>query len=172
MLLFNFQTALRQALRKNAGRLAHSKHFQAILAETHHVWLEADGGSKDAKLLGLRSKQARPLWRCEALTFIPNVIHTQAKWLFAIIDEHLRNGISWTQPISHIVQRNADWKVIEDASSSFGTGGHAPVLRFFFQVSWADFGPAVVDKIRNTLNKGGVTDMHINWMEYIASLLS
>jgi hypothetical protein len=70
MLLFTFQTALQQALRNNASRLAHSKHFQAILAETHHVWLEADGGSKDAELLGLRSKQARLLWRCEALTFI------------------------------------------------------------------------------------------------------
>jgi hypothetical protein len=74
MLLFNFQTALRQALRNNAGRLAHSKHFQAILAETHHVWLK---GSKDTKLLGLRSKQARLLWRCDALTFIPIVVHTR-----------------------------------------------------------------------------------------------
>jgi hypothetical protein len=172
MLLFNFQTALRQALKNNAGRLAHSKHFQAILAETHHVWLDADGGSKDAKLLGLRSAHARLLWRCEAITFTPLVVHEQADWLLAIIDEHLQNGTTWTRPISHIVRRQEDWKVIQDASSSFGTGGHAPVLRFFFQVTWADFGPAVVDKIRTTLNKGGVTDMHINWMEYIASLLS
>jgi hypothetical protein len=71
------------------------------------------------------------------------------------------------------MRRKKDWnKVVQEASSSFGTNRHAPVLRFFFQVSWADFGPAVVEKIRNTFNKGGVTDMHINWMEYIASLLS
>jgi hypothetical protein len=159
-------------LRNNASCLAHSKRFQAILVETHHVWLEADGGSKDAKLLGLQSKQARLLWRSEALAFITIVVHTQAKWLLVIIDEHLCDGISWTRPLSHIVRRNADWKIIQDASSSFGTGGHAPVLRFFFQVSWADFGPAVVNKIRNTLNKGGDTYMHIKWMEYIASLLS
>ena len=172
MLLFNFQTALRQALRNNASRLAHSKHFEAILAETHKVWLEADGGAKDAKLLGLRSAQARLLWRCEAITFTPLVVHEQAEWLLAIINDHLQDNTTWTRPFNHIVRRQADWKVIQDASSSFGTGGHAPVLRFFFQVSWADFGPAVVDKIRTTLNKGGVTDMHINWMEYIASLLS
>jgi hypothetical protein len=42
-------------LRQNASRLEHLKHFKAILAEMHHVWLEAHEGSKDAKLLGLRS---------------------------------------------------------------------------------------------------------------------
>lgn len=88
------------------------------------------------------------------------------------MNEHLHDGIFWTQPISHIERQQEDRQVIQDTSSSFGTGGHTPVLRFFFHVSWANFGSAVVDKIRTTLKQGGVTDMHIDWMEYIASLLS
>jgi hypothetical protein len=66
MLLFNFQTALRQALRQTTCRLIHSTHyFKAILAKMTQVGLKVDGGSKDAKLLGLRSKHAHLLWRCE-----------------------------------------------------------------------------------------------------------
>jgi hypothetical protein len=56
MLLFNFQTAMLQALWQNARQLVHSKHFKTILAETTHVWIKADGGTKDAKLLGLQQR--------------------------------------------------------------------------------------------------------------------
>ena len=89
MLLCNFQTALRQALQQKARQLAHSEHFQAILAESTKAWFDAGGDTKNAKLLGLRSEPARLLWRCEALTFSPLVVHEQAEWLLSIIDLHL-----------------------------------------------------------------------------------
>jgi hypothetical protein len=172
MATFHLQSALRKALRNNATRIAKSRHFQAILAEKNEAWLEVDSSRKEAKLLGLQSKLARILWRCEEKTFIPANVHRECEWIRQIIQEHYNDGTTWTRPISHIVRRKADWEAYQDASTKWGMGGHSPDLRYYWQISWHQLGQCIVDKIAETLNKGKDDDIHINWLEYAATVIN
>jgi hypothetical protein len=51
-------------------------------------------------------------------------------------------------------------------------GGHLPDLFYYRYVSWEQLGPAVVSKIKKTLNQGGDANMHINWLEYAAATIN
>jgi hypothetical protein len=51
-------------------------------------------------------------------------------------------------------------------------GSHSPDLCFYWYVSWEDLGPAVVTKIKVSLNQGSDNDAHINWLEYAASTIN
>jgi hypothetical protein len=61
----------------------HSKtpHLKAILAKKTGAWLEVDASQKEAKLLGLQSRLARILWRCDEKTFITGNIHWECEWI-------------------------------------------------------------------------------------------
>jgi hypothetical protein len=39
----------------------------------------------------------------------------------------------------------------------------------YWQLAWTDFGPAVANWIKTTLNQGHDDDAHINWLEYLAN---
>jgi hypothetical protein len=172
MACLRFQSYLRIALRNNATRLIKTKHFQSLLQERSEAWLEPSSGAKDAKLLGIQSKQARALWQSKEQTFTPTPAHQMAEWLIAVINEHLETGLEWRRPISQVVRRECDWQAYQDASTSWGIGGHSPSLFFFWQMSWSEFGQEVVNFIRTTLNKGSDTDAHINWFEYLAAVVN
>lgn len=50
---------------------------------------------------------------------------------------------------------------------------YTPLVAHDQAVSWANFGPSVATKIRSTLHKSGMINLHIaHWTEYIALLLS
>lgn len=172
MACLRFQSYLRIALRNNAERLIKTKHFQALLQERSEAWLEPSSGDKDAKLLGIQSRQSRALWQCKEQTFTPAPAHQMAEWLIAVINEHLATGLAWRRPISQVVRRECDWNAFQDASTSWGIGGHSPDLFYFWQMAWLEFGPEVVAFILATLNKGSDTDAHINWFEYLAAVVN
>jgi hypothetical protein len=172
MSTLHLQTALRTALRNNATRLAHSRHFNAILSEKDEAWLEPDAGKREAKLLGIRSQLARILWRCAVQTFIPKEVHLECTWLITVIKQHRADKTTWTRPFSHIVRRPPDWIAYQDASSNWGIGGHSPSLKFFWALSWIELSPVVATFIKATLNKGKDSDAHINWLEFIAIVIN
>ena len=172
-LCFSFTEMIRSALRRNGDRLMHTKHFQALFKETSTTWLEPYAGKKDARLLGLQHRYARALWSCKQTTWIPVGVHDHAEWLIQELDLALNTqSETWYKSLSHSIQRTADFVAYQDASSRQGAGGHSPDLKFWFQISWSEFGQEFNQWIINTLNEGGTTDAHINWLEYIASILN
>jgi hypothetical protein len=67
------------------------------------------------------------------------------------------------------VRRKEDQLQYQDASSKYGLGGHVPTHQVYWQLAWTDFGPAVANWIKTTLNQGHNDDTHINWLEYLAN---
>jgi hypothetical protein len=108
------------------------------------------------------------LWRCQQSTWIPKAAHDQAAYLVKLIDRHLQGHPRWFRPISHIVLRKEDQLQYQDASSSYGLGGHIPALQIYWTLAWTEFGPAIQNWINTTLNQGKDEDAHINWLEYLA----
>jgi hypothetical protein len=172
-LCFSFTSMIKTALARNGARLIRTKHWEAILSEASEQWLEPTAGGNDAKMLGLRSRYSRALWASKDKTWTPAAVHDHAEWLEQALTEAIEGrDTSWYKPISHIVRRNADYQLYFDASSGEGAGGHSPDLRFWFQCFWDSFGPEFATWIKKTLNEGKTTDAHINWLEYIASILN
>ena len=84
------------------------------------------------------------------------MVHEQAKWLLEIVDQHLHDNVTWSRPLSHIIDKPAEVDVTQDASSKWGVGGHSTTLHFYYQITWTVFGPIFYQKVKDTLNKGGI----------------
>jgi hypothetical protein len=138
LLAFEFTCLLRESLSQNAHRLIRTKHcFNALLNEDTKTWLEPTAGQRDAKLLGLKNDSARALWRCQQSTWIPRAAHDQAAYLVELINRHLLQGHQrWFRPTSHIIRRREDQLQYQDASSSYGLGGHIPALQIYWTLAW------------------------------------
>jgi hypothetical protein len=66
------------------------------------------------------------------------------------------------------VRRKEDQLQYQDASSSYGLGGHIPALQIYWTLAWTNVGPAIKNWVSTTLNQGKDDDTHINWIEYLA----
>ena len=74
------------------------------------------------------------------------MVHEQAEWLLEIFDQHLQDNVTWSRPLSHIIDKPPEVNVTQDASSKWGVGGHSANLRFYYQIAWTVFGPIFAKK--------------------------
>jgi hypothetical protein len=150
-----------------------STSFQELLQSGDAQWLDSDAKHKDAKLLGIRSEQARALWPCKAKTFTPKALYDECEWLLTIIEQHKSDRVTWVRPISHIVMRPPDLKAVCDACTSWGVGGHSWSLRYYYQISWFDIDPVIWLWLTNRIGPGKFEgDLDINVLEYVGFVLT
>lgn len=161
---FHLLDAFREALRKNAARVAHSAHFQALFQQKEREWLTCDDKALGSVFKSIPSEQARMVWRCKVKTFIPKKVREERNWIVQKIKDHMTKKHRWTTPISHVVDRVPDAIHTGDCSLEFGMGGFSGELKFIWQVSWEEIDPRLRETLLNKKGKEsefGLTDINV-----------
>jgi hypothetical protein len=126
----------------------------------------------EASLLLVDKWEAKLAWAAKAYARVSSQMVAELKWIVQIIEQHRRDGRTWSIPFSHIVRDFETCRAWQDASLKWGIGGWNAQLNYFFNVNWDDIDP----KIRNTFlnaqgrdHESGLTDINVN--EQIAEIM-
>ena len=80
-------------------------------------------------------------------------------------EEHLSKKFVWKRPLNHIVERQTDTWMCQDASTRWGAGGYCAALTYWWQITWSEFGEVVGNGIKDK-------SIHINVLELVAIVIN
>ena len=114
---------MKNLLKANEARIGkvtpRTNHFVTLLREGDKGWLDPEGRTY-ARYILLNRSFMQKVWKCENATFISTAIQEEINYITKCCQEHLDKTYIWSRPISHIVIRNPDAKMRQDASTSWG----------------------------------------------------
>jgi hypothetical protein len=85
--------------------------------------------------------------------------------------DHLSGLRRWRRPISHVIPREWDAQLRQDASTTWGAGGFSSALGFWWQTKWEVFSPEVRQRIM-ILSHGNPDKISINVLELVAVVIN
>jgi hypothetical protein len=168
--MHHLMEALKEQLKKNGKRLARTRHFEELLQEPDEAWLDPSSRSF-ARIRCLNSAFARAVWRDKARTAITRAMYEEIDFLRTQATEHLSGHHRWRRPISHLIPREWDAQLRQDASTTWGAGGFSSALSFWWQTAWEVFSPEVRRRIM-ILSRGDPDKISINVLELVAVVIN
>ena len=103
-----------------------------------------------------------------------HVIQEEVAYIDKQIDKHFDGTFKWERPISHIVDREPDAKIRQDACTSWGMGGYSAALHYWWQLDWAQISPKLPDKFKNkeiSINVGELAAIVMNFVAAVVTIL-
>jgi hypothetical protein len=162
--LHHLMEELKNLLRSNAKRLQRTVHYKELFAEKDEKWLDPKGKSY-ARYILLNRSFMNEMWRCDNITYFSIGVREEVEYIKTACMEHLSGDFPWKKAISHIVLREPDARMRQDASTKWGCGGYCAELKFWWQIPWSEFGEEVVNGIKNKT-------IHINVLELLAIVIN
>jgi hypothetical protein len=149
-----------QILAKNASRLSHTPAFQDSVASLerfrHHP--------TDASKYTFFSHQvARSIWDSKSHTFITPALREEVDFVIHVLSHP--DTYRWESPIAHLIPREPDGEVFQDACP-WGGGGFSPELDFWWALDW----PIEVFERATKLSSNDPCYISNNLLEYAAIL--
>ena len=155
---------LKALLRSNAKRLQRTTHYRELFAEKDEKWLDPKGKSY-ARYILLNRSYMNGMWRCDNITYFSIGVPEEVEYRKTACEEHMSGEFPWKRAISHIVLRDPDARMQQDASTKWGCGGYCAKLKFWWQIPWSEFGEEIVNGIKDKT-------IHINVLELLAIVIN
>ena len=132
--LHHLMEELKNLLRANAKRLQRKHHYRDLLQEKDEKWLDSKGKSYARNIL-LNRSFLNELWNCCETTYMSIGIQEEVAYIKLQCEEHLSKKFVWKRPISHIVERQQDAWMLQDASTRWGAGGFCAALTYWLKTT-------------------------------------
>ena len=166
--------AMKRQIRKNyesiqQRRPVHTKDFAELFAEEDEQWLDPPF-KRFARKICHNESILKEVWRLKDKHWISKNIKEELLYMRTQCLQHINKVHRWVRPISHFIKREHDGKIRQDASTDWGMGGGSGTLTYWWQLSWMDLHPELINRIH--LHKKDKNKLWINELELAAIVVN
>ena len=165
---------MKQQIRKNYESLrqrlpVHTKDFDKLFAETDKQWLDPPF-RRFARKISHNQSILQAVWQLQDKHWMTKDIKEELLYLKTQYLQHINGIHPWVRPISHFIKHKHEGKIRQDASTDWGMGGGLGTLTYWWQLSWMDLHPELVNRIH--LNRKDKDKLWINELELVAIVVN